>query len=283
MTARRHRFPNPDSRFPRQRRGFALMLVLWLIVVLGTVATTIVIRTRETSALSGNARARVVGRYAAESGLALTTAELERSLDATPDTSDRERYLNHLDAALSRRGEVTLGDATFSVALVDVSARLDVNATAEEALTRFFALFEPAAAATTARAIRDHIDRHADSGRNTVTGPSGSQSNSGGSELLAARVLRSLDELERLPGVSVGLLRAAAPYLTVDGDGKINRATASDTVLVAAGGSLQDEPSRLLIVSRGWLRGHSLTHEIQAVYAIAGNQLTLVRWRERDL
>ena len=116
-----------------------------------------------------------------------------------------------------------------------------------------------------------------------MTGPRGSQSNPGGSELLAARALRSLDELERLPGVSVGLLRAAAPYLTVDGDGKINRATASDTVLVAAGGSLQDEPSRLLVVSRGWLRGHSLTHEIQAVYAIAGNQLTLVRWRERDL
>ena len=277
----RSRYPLPATRSPR--RGFALMLVLWLIVVLGTVATTIVIRTREASALSGNARARVVGRYAAESGVSLTTAELERSLDANPDTSDRQRYLNQLDAALTRRGDVTLGDATFSVALVDVSARLDVNATDEEALTRFFALFEPSAAATTARAIRDYIDRRANDGSNEVTGLRGSQSTSGGSALLAARALRSLDELERLPGVSVGLLRAAAPYLTVDGDGKINRATASDTVLVAAGGSLQDEPSRLLIVSRGWLRGHSLTHEIQAVYAIAGNQLTLVRWRERDL
>ena len=106
---------------------------------------------------------------------------------------------------------------------------------------------------------------------------------SGGSALIAARQLRSLDELEQIPGVSLGLLRAAAPYLTVDGDGKINRRTASDTVMVAATGSLQDEPSRVLVISRGWLRGHSLTHEIQAVYAIAGNQLTLVRWRERDL
>ena len=53
--------------------------------------------------------------------------------------------------------------------------------------------------------------------------------------------------------------------------------------MVAAGGSVQDEPSRVIVVSRGWLRGHSLTHEIQAVYAIAGNQLTLVRWTERDL
>ena len=106
---------------------------------------------------------------------------------------------------------------------------------------------------------------------------------SGGSSLVAARTLRSLDELESIPGVNLGLLRAAASYLTVDGDGKINRATATDTVMVAAAGSVQDEPSRVLVVSRGWLKGHSLTHEIQAVYAIAGNRLTLVRWRERDL
>ena len=106
---------------------------------------------------------------------------------------------------------------------------------------------------------------------------------SGSSALIAARTLRSLDELESIPGVTVGLLRAAAPYLTVDGDGNINRATATDTVMVAAAGSVQDEPSRVLVVSRGWLRGHSLTHEIQAVYAIAGNRLTLVQWRERDL
>ncbi|HUQ83230.1 MAG TPA: hypothetical protein VM076_18905 [Gemmatimonadaceae bacterium] len=253
------------------------MLVLWLIVVLGTITATIVVRTRETSALAGNARARVVGKYAAESGVSLATAELERSLEAFADTAGRQRYLNHLDAALTHRGDVQLGDASFSVVLVDVSARLDVNTADEPALTRFFSLFDPSAAAATAAAIRRAIDAQ------PVTVARGSQSNSGGSELVAARLFRSLDELEHLPGVSVTLLRAAAPYLTVDGDGKINRATASDTVLVAAAGSLQDEPSRLLVVSRGWLRGHSLTHEIQAVYAIAGNQLKLVRWRERDL
>jgi type II secretory pathway component PulK len=259
------------------RRGFALMLVLWLIVVLGTITATIVVRTRETSALAGNARARILAKYASESGVALATAELERSLESLPDTADRQRYLNHLDAALTRRGEISLGDATFSVALVDVSARLDINNVDEQALTRFFGLFDPTSAAGTAAAIRRAIDAQ------PVTVASGSQSISGASELVAARPLRSLDELERLPGVSLALLRAAAPYLTVDGDGKINRATASDTVLVAAGGSLQDEPSRLLVVSRGWLRGHTLTHEIQAVYAIAGNQLKLVRWRERGL
>jgi hypothetical protein len=59
--------------------------------------------------------------------------------------------------------------------------------------------------------------------------------------------------------------------------------TASDTVLSAAAGDLRDAPSRILVVSRGWQDGHKLTHEIQAVYALNGPQLTLVRWRERDL
>lgn len=261
----------------RDRRGFALMLVLWLIVVLGTITAAVVIDTRESTALSVNARARVVGRYAAESGIASATAAIESALESRPDTAERERYLDHLDAALPVRGEVSLGDARFAVTLIDVSARLDVNSADARSLERFFSQFDPSAASGTAAAIRRHIDRA------EVTATPGSQSSSGASVLVAARPLRSLDELEQLPGVSLGLVRAAAPYLTVDGDGKINRATASDTVMVAAGGSVQDEPSRILVVARGWLGGHTLTHEIQAVYAIAGNQLTLVRWRERDL
>jgi general secretion pathway protein K len=273
----RHSAWRASPRARPERRGFALMLVLWLIVVLGLISATIVAGTREAAALSGNARARAVGRYAAESGIAAATAAIELALDAQADTTERQRYLNHLDVALPWRGESALGNAMFSVALVDVSARLDVNNAEEQALSRFFSQFDPSAAAGTARAIRQHIDRAA------VTVMAGSQSNPGSSPLVAARTFRSLDELEHVPGVSVGLLRAAAAYLTVDGDGKINRATASDTVMIAAGGSIQDEPSRLVIVSRGWLRDHSLTHEIQAVYAIAGNQLTLVRWTERDL
>jgi len=269
--------PQNARRSTPERRGFALMLVLWLIVVLGTVSAAVVLGTRETSALAGNARARVAGRFAAESGVAAATAELEVRLAALTDTTARQAYLNDLDAALSSRGEVTLGNAVFAVTLVDVSARLDVNNAGEEGLARLLGTFgAPTAAAATARAIRAFIER------GTVTGVPGGQSISGASGP-AVRPLRSLDELEDIPGVDLALLRAAAPYLTVDGDGKINRATATDTVLAAAGGSLQDEPSRLLVVSRGWMRGHTLTHEIQAVYAIAGTQLTLVRWRERDL
>lgn len=42
-------------------------------------------------------------------------------------------------------------------------------------------------------------------------------------------------------------------------------------------------PSRLLLVSRGWVPGHPLTHEIRAAYAVVGQRLRLQSWRERDL
>jgi general secretion pathway protein K len=42
-------------------------------------------------------------------------------------------------------------------------------------------------------------------------------------------------------------------------------------------------PSRLLLVTRGWMPGHPLTHEIQAGYAMVGPSLVLQSWRERDL
>jgi hypothetical protein len=116
-------------------------------------------------------------------------------------------------------------------------------------------------AASAARAVRRHID--------AVPGQ--------------ATLFRSLDEVAAVPGVGRALIGASAQWLTVDGDGQINRATASPVVIGVARGSLIDEPSRVLLIARGWQRGHPLTHEVQAVYAVQGNQLAFVRWRERDL
>jgi type II secretory pathway component PulK len=153
--------------------------------------------------------------------------------------------------------------------VIDASARLDVNATTESGLATFFASFTDLAQATTiARAIRSRIDPVSAA---VTTQPS-----------RFTRPFRSLDELRTLDGVPSDVLERAAPYLTVDGDGRINRQRASDTVLVAATGEHVDEPSRLVVVGRGWLDGHPLTHEIQSVYAISGVELVLVHWRERD-
>ncbi|HNV73235.1 MAG TPA: type II secretion system protein GspK [Gemmatimonadaceae bacterium] len=258
------RTPMPHRVRPHgtPRRGVALVLVLWLVVILGGIGATVVSSTRDASRLAGNARARVVARYAAESGIEATLAAIDDSLALLTDSTARRAFLNSLEPD-SRGDSVALGDARFAVAIVDASARLDVNAAPAENLARLFERFaDPGRARALARAIRGRIE--AGDGR-TIT------------------PLRSLEELRSIAGADDRLLQLSAPYLTVDGDGTINRAAASDTVMAAAFGELRDAPARLVVISRGWMRGHPLTHEIQGVYAVASDRLVLVHWRERTL
>jgi len=239
------------------------MLVLWMIVILGGVAAAVTNSSRLTADVTSNARARTLARYAAESGIVAAVATLQRQLEAAGDDQVKRRaVLNDAERALQDAAAFELGDASVRTVMVDVSARIDVNAATEEMLAALLARAGHAAvAANTARAIRRHID--------SVPG--------------SAQLLQSLDEVAALPGVNATAIASAAAWLTVDGDGQVNRATAAAEVLGVARGSLVDEPTRIVLIARGWQRGHPLTHEVQAVYAVQGNQLAFVRWRERDL
>lgn len=249
----------------RDRRGVALVMVLWIVVILGSVSAGVVRSARTSTGIAANARAEVIARAAAESGIEATVAAIEDTLSRLGG-ADRVDWLN----TLGRGDSVILGDGRFSVVIVDVSARLDINAATESSLQLFFSQFTDAGtAATIATSIRNRIEPE--------------RGSSSGMRPLNVRPIRSLEELRTSSLVPDEVLQRAAPYLTVDGDGVINARTASDTVLVAAAGELREEPSRLLLVSRGWLSGHPLTCEIQAVYAITGNRLVFSHWRERTL
>ena len=261
------------------RRGVALVLVLWLIVVLGGIGAAVVAATRSSTGLASNLRARVVARYAAESGIESMRAAIEDSLESTVDSASRVAFLNGLERQSAAADSTTLGDSRFVVVVVDASARLDVNAAPVAHLTRLFSRFtDVARASATARAIRQRIEHgDASSGRDAalVAAP--------GDGPRMVFPIRALEDLRTIPDADRRLLQLAAPYLTVDGDGTINRHSASDTVMAAAFGELRDSPSRLVLVARGWMRGHPLTHEVQGVYAISHNRLVLVQWRERIL
>lgn len=242
------------------RRGVALLLVLWVLAVLGGLGAALAVRVRDGTDVTVNARAAAQARYAAESGVTLAVSTVESALATRPDPAGRERYLNALDQALGSLGRGALGDERYAVALVDVSARLDINRASRAQLERFFGQFasrtEAARAAASLEAYR-------------------------GADEVHSRPLRSLDELDGVPGLDQAMILRAAPFLTVDGDGNINQMTAPPEVLAAAGGDLRRQPSRLLVVSRGWRDGHPLSHEIQAVFAVQDDRLALVRWQER--
>ncbi len=260
-----------------RRQGVALVLVLWIVVILGAVAVGVASETHSTVEIARNAKARLVSRYAAESGIEATVAMIEDSLALVPDSVGRRDFLNALEPA-SVEDTVVLDDARFSVGVIDASARLDVNSATEESLARFFSGFtDLASASLAARGIRSWIERDGGAGtdRRITLDSSGAYR--------TVRPLTSIQELRVLGLLSERVLQQAAPFLTVDGDGTINQRSASPLVRAVAGGELRDEPSRLIVVARGWQAGHPLTHEIQAVFSITGNRLVLAHWRERPL
>ena len=302
-------------RSPDDRRGVALMLVLWLIVVLGAVATAIAAAAHADSTLTGNLRARATARYAAESGVALATRHLEQLLRAASSDETRARTFQDIDRHFDHLREVPVGAGRFGIAAVDLNARIDLNRSDPRVVRSLFAQFtDPDRADGAASALADWIDA------DDVVRP-------GGAELADYVTMDSpyvprnapldrLDDLAHIVHVGDALAAAVAPYVTVASDGLVNLNSAPEPVLAALPGvgvsrardivvrrnggetftslaAVADlgpasalvtiVPSRLLIVSRGWLDGHPLTHEIQAVYGIAGTTLYLMTWRERDL
>lgn len=281
----------------RVRRGTALLLVLFLVVLLAAVTMAASGAARSSGALVTSRRAQATARSMAESGVIATVVAIDDSLRVLlADSLARDAYLNALDAgandgqsALGASAADSIGDGAFAVAIVDVSARLDINTTGEAGLARFFSGY-----ATTVSA-GELAQRIAQRVRGEGLPPDSARTSQLERDSLVRSLLgqqgmpgiqnpfESLDELSAISGFDANLLAQVAPYLTVDGVASVNRRGAPRAVLAAAGGTLIDAPARLLIVSRGWQLGHVLSHEIQAVYDVSPNGLRLVRWRERTL
>lgn len=287
------------------RRGVALIFVLWLLIVLGAIASEVASRARLEAEIVASVRARAAARYAAESGILAARVEIETLLDSAPGLPERVAVFRGLKERLASLGDVDLGSARFGVAVVDLNARIDLNRADDATLQGLFRQFT-----TDKRAEED------------------------AAALRRAPVYR-LAELAHVPGVDDSLALAVAPYVTVWSDGIVDINSAPEPVLAALPGvsvavarsvvrrrdagevflttdpvrsqafvpppqyvppgaapgalavpslpPLAVTPSRLMIVSRGWADGHPLTHEIRAVYAVLGSRLALQAWQERDL
>jgi Tfp pilus assembly protein PilX len=285
------------------RRGTALLAALATVVVLTAVTAVASRGARSSAAVVTNARADAIARAMAESGVLSAVARVESQLadatrEGTSNGSDSTARMAAFDALTEERrgadGTVvpftadTLDDGVFATALVNVSARFDVNSGDTEGLTQLFRTVAPASEAAAvaerigARVRRDprHTDaaalraRQRDSLAMTFLGRTLPGGDVGAFE--------TLDDVAVFVGADAPWLSRIAPLLTVDGDGRIDRRHADPAVRRAASGSLVDTPTRLLVVARGWQAGHALTREVQAVYAVEGGELRLVRWREQS-
>jgi general secretion pathway protein K len=277
------------------RRGVALLVVMLLLVVLGMVAAEVGGAARLEGSLVVTLRARTVARYAAESGVLAATARVDALLDSVREAIDRPVMFHRLAAYAGLLKDVDIGGARFRVVFSDLNARLDLNRADPRALRALFGQFTTQSRAQgIVAALRSRpLGRMGE----LVAVP-------GVDEALALAVapyvtvwsdgmvnVNSAPEpvLATLPGLGeanakslVGQREAGAVFLPA-----VDAEPAKGTQIVFAsappGVLVTTEPSRLLVISRGWQQGSPITHEIQAVYAVVGAQLLLQAWQERDL
>ncbi len=281
------------TRDTRGRRGIALVVVLWTVALLATVTAMARSAARSSAAIAANMRAQAISRSMAESGIVAASALIEDSLLAYGNNAIlRDAFLARLeprDANARPLLQDSLADGVFAVTVVDVSARLDVNDAGADGLAQVLAtVTSPSAARATAERIDARV-RGSARGGDAFADDSARARDSLSAALLGRTVgtrlrrpFESLDALQEIPGVDVGALAKIASLLTVDGNGQTNRRAATPAVLAAASGTMVDAPSRLLLIARGWERGHALSRQIEAVYDVAADGLHLVRWREHD-
>jgi len=276
----------------RERRGVALVFVLWMLVLLGLAVGELVARARTESRIVATLRSRAVAQYAAESGILVTATGLKTLFGSAPGPVELAARASHLDTLGRAPVSLTSASARFAVAVVDLNARLDLARTDTVTLRALFHQFVPAERAGQIVAA------------------------------LRQEPVTRFSELARVPGADDALALAVAPYVTVGSDGLVNVNSAPEAVLAALpgvgaakahalvvrrdhgdlftstdpfrptpgsqadvpveGSLLTIAPSRLMIVSRGWQLGSPLTHEIQAVYVVLAGRLTLQSWEERD-
>lgn len=231
------------------RRGVALLLVLWLIVVLGAVAAAVAAGVRIEGDIVRNIRARAAARYAAESGVIAAKVRLEELLRDAVTSAQLARVLPRLDAELAELREQPLGDvALFQVAVTDLNARIDLN---EADPAMLLGLLQQFVGAERAAALVDALEDWKDA--DDLRRPNGAEAQeyarAGSPFRPPNRPLHRLDEMTRILGFSEALADRLAPYVTVQSDGRVNLNTAPEPVLAALRG-MGPAGARLLVAAR---------------------------------
>lgn len=305
---------------PRDRRGAALVLVLWLIVVLSVIAAGVLTSTRTELRLAANLRDRAVARYAAESGQVAAEGPVTAAVALWRQPADRARLLDHLADTLAALREVTLGQGRFGVTVVDLNTRIDLNWADGPTLTGLFSQFTTArraeALAAAVQDWRDLDDEPVEGGAEAAD-----YARAGLSRRPRNAPFRQTSELRLVLGMSDSLYYAVTPFVTVDGDGRVNLNAAPAQVLAAlpaigprearaivsrreAGEvmtspagvaspvpgrtgaasrrALSTVPTRIGVVSRGWVPGSSMAWEITRVFDVAGPRPILYSRHERN-
>ena len=210
-------------RRPAGREGFALIAVLWVLVVASALAAELHAALRADQRVTANVRAAARARWAARAGLAHAVEALRARLAETAPTG---AGLVVTDTLLVPARELDVDGVKVAAAVTDARARLNLNlAEVDELRALFLALgWDGGRAASSAAAVARWRAAHQppfeaapDPMQVRLRPPPGA--------------FAAVEELRDVPGLTEAEYARAAPYLTVASDGRINLNTAPLPVL----------------------------------------------------
>lgn len=220
------------------RRGAALVLALWVLLVLGMASLEVLAAVRGRVDAAAFFRARTVGRYAAESGVEATRALLDRLVREAP-ASDQAAVYSRFREEVEAWGPVPIGTGRYQVAVEDLNGRIDLNRSRPEVLLGLIAQFVSTSEAEDLVLALRGPGALADVGDPNLDEDPGADFSDQDLGVLedapsdGAVAVRHLEELARVPGFTDSLVAALAPYVTVSGDGLLNVNSASEPALAA--------------------------------------------------
>jgi general secretion pathway protein K len=229
----------------RNRRGFALLAAIWLVVAIATVALAFALDARERRLLGINTSERGKGRAAAIGALAASQAALEASLRQGPGTGNARLALMRgadpwLDADSVFSGVIFVDSIPVDVQTLDLGTQLNINTMSEQQLRTFFsfALRDFATADKLSQAILDWRD--ADS----IPRSNGAERDDYIREELLAlpsnQTFREVSDLLNVMGMTREIYDRVFPYLTTRGSGVVN-VNSADTVVLRSVPGMTDE------------------------------------------
>ncbi len=217
--------PNGKASAREGERGFALVIVLWIIVVLALQVSVFNAAVRDSVSLSDN-------ETAAQRGQSLLHAGIEAAVAKMLAGDPRERW-----GADGSQRSIQIGDADVRVRISDENGRINLNHAEPELLVSLFKTLTGSEA--DARTVADRVLdwRDPDSDRRERGAEANDYRRAGLEWGAADQPFLDTTDIGKVLGVSAALAAQIQPFVTIyTKDGRVNPLLASEEVLRALPG-----------------------------------------------
>jgi general secretion pathway protein K len=246
----------------KNRRGFALLTALWLVVAIAAAGLQLALESRRSMLAATNLTHDIQARNAASAAVDLTRARVDLALrratenSITPNTLAISDAWMNIDSIYSITERIGALDVEISVS--SLGKKMNINRASESELLNFFVAMEISYsdAEELAQCIMDWRDTD---GQYRARGAEREFYEAEGLLVLPRNNLfESVDELRYVYGMTQETFELIEPYVTVWGSGRINLNTAERPVLLSLTGMNEGAVSRLITLRQSGERLNDL-------------------------